>query len=443
MVAGTTISFLRADTNIDCRGEKHQSFLRIIIPLILIYQLIPVMYFVLLYRVRNKLNPQNVDDTTALRIVQSNRTDPDVIPLRFLFKGYSKKYWFWECLEAYRRMIFISGLPLFYSAVNRGITGSVVSWGCAMLYREVPPFKQTSTNLLNICTLQQITLTFFMATLIETGALSEYGGLNSYAIGSVLTCVNVAFIVVAMGFAYRFFRIKMKKEGELQKNMNAQLLEFEGTSTKGRSRSLSARGSAAGHDDGDGDDEELPAAMREFVPICHTPEIVEAMEGLQEIEKLFLEAHQNATVVGGMSKKGRARQGIEDETSKGSRSGFAIGHMNISLPSVGMGMDLANFSLFSTPGDSNNRRTPIEEDGVEAGASADTSSSTAGDEVKDTGAEEKSIVASLRYVRRRRVWCAHGAYLFEHSSCEARAARARARACAGACAGAWAWACAL
>ena len=105
--AGTTVSFLRADTNIDCMGEKHKSFLRIIIPLILVYQLIPVMYFALLYRVRNKLNPQDIDETAALRVVQSNRTDPEVIPLRFLFKGYSKEYWYWECIEAYRRMLFI------------------------------------------------------------------------------------------------------------------------------------------------------------------------------------------------------------------------------------------------------------------------------------------------------------------------------------------------
>ena len=318
ITTGETISFLRSDTNIDCRSDKHQSFLRIIIPLILVYQLIPVMYFVLLFRVRHKLNPRDIDETTALRIVQSNRTDPDVIPLRFLFKGYSKHYWFWECLEAYRRMVFISGLPLFDSPINRGITGSVVSWGCALIYREVPPFKQTTTNLLNICTLQQITLTFFMATLIETGALVEYGGLNSYAIGSVLTCVNLAFVVAAFGFAYRFFQIKKKKEAEVQKTMNEQLVEYAGSlSNRKRTKSISERGR---HDD----DDELPAAMKEFVPIGQTPVIVEATEGLPEIEKLFLKAHFQDTVVAGMSERARGRQGLEDESGKSSSSNFMI-----------------------------------------------------------------------------------------------------------------------
>ena len=213
-----------------------------------------------------------------------------------------------------------------------------MSWCCALVYREVPPFKQTTTNLLNMCTLQQITLTFFMATLIETGALNEYGGFSSLTIGSVLTVVNTLFIFAAVGFAWRFFRVKSKKENELQNAMAKQLCEFDGN-TASRRRRFSADGS---QQDGDGS-EELPAVLKEFVPICHTAVIMEASKGLLQLERAFLQAHQHESTLAGMSKKGRERQGIENGMMRGrvdsnnSEHKFTIGYMNISLPKTGVG----------------------------------------------------------------------------------------------------------
>ena len=51
------VRFLREDSGIDCDSPAHQTFVSRITPLVILYQLIPVMYFFLLYRVRDRLNP--------------------------------------------------------------------------------------------------------------------------------------------------------------------------------------------------------------------------------------------------------------------------------------------------------------------------------------------------------------------------------------------------
>ena len=52
---------MRYDTSIDCDAEKYKSFLALDILLIAVYQSIPLVWFVLLWRHRKHLNPEPTD----------------------------------------------------------------------------------------------------------------------------------------------------------------------------------------------------------------------------------------------------------------------------------------------------------------------------------------------------------------------------------------------
>ena len=128
-IEGIGVRFLRADANIDCDSDMRRPFLALLVPLIAIYQAVPIMYFILLYRVRHKINPpvsrlegsvrglglnpefsgKSEHQTSAqnslkrLGIFQASTTDPAVIPIRFLFEAYRPDLYYFEVFETYRR----------------------------------------------------------------------------------------------------------------------------------------------------------------------------------------------------------------------------------------------------------------------------------------------------------------------------------------------------
>ena len=71
-------SFLRADTAIDCQSPGYRFFSLFVIISLVVYQSIPLLWLVSLFRVRRELNPDtsNIDPRLALFIRDSNR-EPD------------------------------------------------------------------------------------------------------------------------------------------------------------------------------------------------------------------------------------------------------------------------------------------------------------------------------------------------------------------------------
>lgn len=67
-------SFLRADTSVDCQSKSYQNFVKIDIILIFIYQCLPLFYVLLLWRVRDKLNPKAANKELALELRDSDES---------------------------------------------------------------------------------------------------------------------------------------------------------------------------------------------------------------------------------------------------------------------------------------------------------------------------------------------------------------------------------
>jgi hypothetical protein len=91
-------SFLRVDTIINCRSDDYLGFRNIVITFICIYQTIPLLWFIVLYRKRKKLNP-DVSSTDIRLAMYIRDRDEKLAPIRFLFDSYKINRWWFEVAE--------------------------------------------------------------------------------------------------------------------------------------------------------------------------------------------------------------------------------------------------------------------------------------------------------------------------------------------------------
>ena len=79
-------SFLRIDSNIDCDERAYKEFRVAVGLFVALYQAIPPLWLVLLYRKRHELNPPTPDKRLAMFVRDNN---PQLKTLRFLFEAYN------------------------------------------------------------------------------------------------------------------------------------------------------------------------------------------------------------------------------------------------------------------------------------------------------------------------------------------------------------------
>ena len=73
--------------------------------------------------------------------------DVSLKSLRFLFDSYKCDCWWFEVLEMYRRVIFVSAIPLTSSVpATRASLGCVFSVMSLLFYRETLPFRTEFIN---------------------------------------------------------------------------------------------------------------------------------------------------------------------------------------------------------------------------------------------------------------------------------------------------------
>ena len=105
-------SFLQEDSSISCLSPKYKNFKAVVIVGIVTYQGVPLLWFVLLWRMRHDLNPEGQSLMSALLLrlrVHKLR------PYSFLFGDYKPSMWAYEVYEMYRRLFFIGVLPVGYA----------------------------------------------------------------------------------------------------------------------------------------------------------------------------------------------------------------------------------------------------------------------------------------------------------------------------------------
>ena len=129
--------------------------------IIVIYMSVPMAWLVLLYRLRDRLNPpvsSSMDKGLALWI--RNR-DPKLKYARFLFSPYQPRFYYWEALELYRRVTFIGILPLLSSkGVRRAAIGMLLSIVSLAVYGELEPFQLQTNRVLARTAQYSVFMTF-------------------------------------------------------------------------------------------------------------------------------------------------------------------------------------------------------------------------------------------------------------------------------------------
>lgn len=86
--------YLRADLSIDCDSSRYRQGVAITSIMIFVYPIgIPLIYFYILYKRREKIMKRN---EVGAKEVSG--------PYDFLFKFYKPKYWYFELIETGRRL---------------------------------------------------------------------------------------------------------------------------------------------------------------------------------------------------------------------------------------------------------------------------------------------------------------------------------------------------
>ena len=94
-------SYLREDSSIECGSLKYQQFRAVVIIGICVYQSIPLVWYVLLWRLRRDLNPQQTFSSSVLLRKKKHH----LRPYYFLFSDYIPSMWAFEVYEMYRYAI--------------------------------------------------------------------------------------------------------------------------------------------------------------------------------------------------------------------------------------------------------------------------------------------------------------------------------------------------
>ncbi|KAJ7360241.1 hypothetical protein OS493_016870 [Desmophyllum pertusum] len=121
------ISLLKADYSIHCFTARHNVFWRIAAAFALYPVAFPLLLLIPIYKYR-KSNPDKEEIAFGIRV---------------FFENYEPKYWFWEIVEMYRKLVLISIilLDLPFGSENRYLIAVIAASVSGISYTICRPMK--------------------------------------------------------------------------------------------------------------------------------------------------------------------------------------------------------------------------------------------------------------------------------------------------------------
>jgi len=210
---GNGESYLRVDYSIDCNGDFYNNLL---LPyaglMILLYPLgIPLMYFLLLWGVRDELDPYP-DDLRKSQVTRAH--DPDLRHLTFLFLTYRPKSWWFEVLECFRRLILTAGLVFFLDGTAMQIViGMALALGAVKILGQVKPYYDRIDSILAEITQWAIFFTLFSALLIRVEVADpDKGDVDETTFAIILIVINCIAPLAALCILFYEFVLKPEED---------------------------------------------------------------------------------------------------------------------------------------------------------------------------------------------------------------------------------------
>ena len=190
------ISLLRADYSIQCFTARHKLFW----PLAAVFSLYPAAFPLLVLLLIYKYRESQADEELAFG-------------LKIFFENYKKKFWFWEIIEMYRKLILISFIFLFDSESfsQIGLTMLTVSvFGVA--YTCFRPIKSKFEDRLETFVLWVIFFDVCLGAMyINCDVNQNHKGNDSLLINILFVLLNSLVLLVALGTSYYFHVILYKR----------------------------------------------------------------------------------------------------------------------------------------------------------------------------------------------------------------------------------------
>jgi len=215
------MSFLRDDSSIDCNSSDYLNFRSYLICFIIVYQSIPLMWFILLYQYKDKLDRHNRNHDFELYIRDNNRS---LDHLRFLFNDYKVKKWWFEVFEMYRRIIFIGILPLISTVTSkRASFGCYLAIASVVYFREAEPYRHKTCNVIAHMAQVAILVTYFTAISLDLGVMYDFG-LSTLGVGIFLVLCNLSLTAIFLFIGYS--RFKYHKERKQNIKAKAEKMEW-------------------------------------------------------------------------------------------------------------------------------------------------------------------------------------------------------------------------
>lgn len=215
--------YLRTDTSIDCDSSEFQTFKAIDGSFIALYLATPLVWFGLLYLKRDWLNPSQTSGLDTKHGLFLRDTTLELEPLRFLFGIYKMDYWYQECIEMYRRILFVGVLPLLSSdSSTKAFVGVFLATFSLIYYRELEPFLKANTNLCAATAQYCVLVTFGAALAIQNDVVE---GIDPLLFGCIMVAVNLVIIGLVLAAGYQRHLAERKRRHE-QKARQAQKVEW-------------------------------------------------------------------------------------------------------------------------------------------------------------------------------------------------------------------------
>jgi hypothetical protein len=209
--------YLRVDYSIDCDSSTHVAFQFYAAIMVLIYPIgIPLMYYMLLRDMKDKLDPGQKRLTAELGseekgLAESIRlrkeyqeTDPDLKSLAFLYESYEPQCWWFEVAETFRRLLFTCGMVFFFPGSPGQISASMIlCLGAMRVYAGYKPFALESLDVFAETTQWQLYFTMFAALALKVDETNVHTRDN--VLFDIMICL-LQFIGPVFVPLYRYWR---------------------------------------------------------------------------------------------------------------------------------------------------------------------------------------------------------------------------------------------
>jgi hypothetical protein len=187
-------SRLRGDLSIDCKAGGRGAWEAFGYLMVGIYPVgVPLMYWVLLYRMKDRLMGEDRINDEKLR------------GILFLWEPYKKEYWWWEVFETVRRLAMTGLLSTVDPGSFTQITaGSMMATLYTIYLACAFPFDELRDNIIAILSGILLILTFLSAFLVKSQKLVE-DDYEAVGLGAILIAALVLIIVLFFAWAWYSF----------------------------------------------------------------------------------------------------------------------------------------------------------------------------------------------------------------------------------------------